>query len=751
MIRPLVYALPRLSITKTILWIALTLVTAGCAGDSSLGFVPAPTPTVDLTQPLDPLPPLRPAGVGAGTGEPRSIGGVLDAVSCLADGQPVYALIQANTNVLAQPATNSCQVGRAPSGAMVRVEAIYQTDAITPLITLDRRQQSLGAALADPVGYVEDIQPLFNQTCAACHGPIAQTMGLVVTEYDSLLKGSQNGAVVTPGDPNTSKLWDKINTGRMPMIGELSPEQKRLVYAWILGGAHENRPDAPSADDLWFKISEVDYNPVTNACATGPAGTISFIPATQARIASCAAAPTAAQLAQLRPSARPNGQTASLRTDVTPADVAPADVNASSAAAENESNVETGDTAPASADGGAEAETDPAAVATPARAAAPVGASAGQTRIQSAPLGLGDPSDSDPWLIARGGFCVEQRLADKLENTFGITSLSFAPDGRLFMGLDSPSTGEADPNILFDAFHPSRSVVVYNTASSDEFFTPILEESGRVTGLSYSGGAVYVSRAGEVGRIVDGGSYERLAAGFAVNGRLFHANNGIVVSNGWVYVSAGGVRDGYSDGIINPGDGDVPAETQAVNIAGGGNGYAARLVRASLNTLLSARNISAFETAARGFRNPYGIAADPYGRIWVTDNGATNVGAEYFAGDEVNLFDPSALSGGGEASTPFYGFPLALSDTSKEWWTKPVLPLLNTSAPTGITWAYGTIFFAQYGRNPGLYRLANANGQLVAERVLLGWPIQAVTTAPDGAIWIGTGNGGLYRLTQGCN
>ncbi|MEZ4834865.1 MAG: hypothetical protein R2873_23250 [Caldilineaceae bacterium] len=77
---------------------------------------------------------------------------------------------------------------------------------------------------------------------------------------------------------------------------------------------------------------------------------------------------------------------------------------------------------------------------------------------------------------------------------FGITSLAFAPDGRLFIGLDSPSTGEIDPNILFDAFHPSRSVVVYNTASSDQFYTPILEESPRVTGLVYPGGAVYLSR-----------------------------------------------------------------------------------------------------------------------------------------------------------------------------------------------------------------------------------------------------------------
>lgn len=733
MIKPLSCSRLRLAAVKTLLWSALALTIAGCATATPLALPQPSAPVTETDLSLGPLPPLKPAGVGSGLGEPRTIEGILDAVSCLADGQPVYALMQGNANVLTQPVANSCQVGRAQAGALVRVEGVYQAGDTIPLVSIDRRQASQGAVLADPVGYVEDIQPLFEQTCAACHGPVAQTMGLVVTEYEALRKGGQNGSVITPGDPNGSKLWDMINTGKMPLIGELSPEQKRLVYAWILSGAPETRPDPPVAADLWFKISLVDYNTVANNCEVAEGDTASFIPATQARIASCAAAPTAEQLTQIRPSARPAAQTASLRSDVPPADVETSPADAVSDAAEAEEDTE-------------------AVAATSAQPVTPrVGAATGQTRIQAAPLGLNAPSDADPWLIARGGFCVEQRLAQRLENSHGITSLAFAPDGRLFIGLDAPSTGEADPNILFDAFHPSRSVVVYNTASSDQFYTPILEESGRITGLAYAGGAVYLNRAGEVGRIVDGGSYERLAAGFPVNGRLFHANNGIAVSNGWLYVSAGGVRDGFSDGIINPGDGDVPAETQAVNIASGGNGYGARLVRAPLDRLLTERNIGVFQTAARGFRNPYGIGVDPFGRIWVTDNGATNVGEEYFAGDEVNLFDPASLTGGGEASTPFYGFPIALSGQSKDWWTAPALPLLNTSAPTGITWAYGTIFFAQYGRNPGLYRLASSGGQLVTERVMLGWPIQAVTTAPDGAIWIGTGNGGLYRLSPGCN
>ncbi|RME65423.1 MAG: hypothetical protein D6790_01860 [Caldilineae bacterium] len=282
----------------------------------------------------------------------------------------------------------------------------------------------------------------------------------------------------------------------------------------------------------------------------------------------------------------------------------------------------------------------------------------------------------------------------------------------------------------------------------------ILTESSRITGMVWRDGVLYLNRAGEVGRIVDGGSYEPLAVGFAVNGRLFHANNGIALVDGWLYVSAGGVRDGYSDGLIAPGDGEIPAETLSVNIAGGGNPYAARLVRARVDRLVTERSISVFQTAARGLRNPYGLTSDPFGRLWFTDNGATNVPGDYTAGDEVNVFDPAALSpqaaAGDESATPYYGFPMALAGIHKDWWTDPVLPLPNTAAPTGITWAYGTVFFAHYGRDPGLYRLANQGGRLIAERVLLAWPVQAVTTGPDGALWIGTGGGGLYRLTTGC-
>ena len=76
----------------------------------------------------------------------------------------------------------------------------------------------------------------------------------------------------------------------------------------------------------------------------------------------------------------------------------------------------------------------------------------------------------------------------------------------------------------------------------------------------------------------------------------------------------------------------------------------------------------------RGVRNPYGITADPPGRIWFTDNGATNVPDEIAAGDEVNVIDPATITGD-DATSPYYGFPLALGGSPPDWYTKPVLDL----------------------------------------------------------------------------
>lgn len=711
-----------------------------------------------------------------------------EAADCFATGQAVYGLALQNANVRSAATVNACRLGKINKGSLVELTqyvngsgdgvaaaepapsspltvtaglsatakpsttAAVATLILTPVTVtagtaaapaLEPPGELVAAPVGPTIGYVEDIQPLFESRCAACHNVAARLKGLQVTAYGPLMSGSISGTVVIPGDVENSKLWQLVSTGVMPQTGKLPDDEIALITAWIAQGAAERRappppvavvneappaaapaaqPEETAANDepqSWYMVADAaPLAAVTSDGCEAETPEMQRLVSTELILpVACGAPPEAAAVNALRAKYDLPGATA----------VAAAGGGAAK---------------PAAAQAGANAGSAPADVETQAAAPARVAVAAGGTAIQSAPLGLPPASDSDPYFIPQGGFCFERRLPD---NERGITALTFAPDGTLYLALDSDLTGEVDPLILYDAFHPSRSVAVYNSNGDSTNYTEIFRESTRITGMDWQDGVLYLSRAGEVGRLPDGGSYEPLAGGFAVNSQLFHANNGLVISNGWLYVSAGGVIDGYYEGPIT-GIGEDGAQA----IAGGGNPYAARIVRAPLDALNSARSISVFSTAARGVRNPYGITVDPAGRIWWTDNGATNVPDEISAGDEVDVLDPAAI-GGDESSAPYYGFPLALVPPVPDWYTPPVFDMVNSAAPTGIAWAHGTIFYAQYGRNPGLFRLARAaDGSVISERILMAWPVLALATAPDGALWVGMGDGGLYRVTPGC-
>ena len=656
----------------------------------------------DLFRPTPPLPPNdNPNILGLERAPNRALATLEDALVCLASRQPVYGVTVENSNVRPQTDTGDCRVGRIPQGRVVKINGVYASNATDALVDVSGRNQLPSEAT---LGYVEDVQPILVKTCNSCHSGLIQTKGLQVTEYAPLMAGSENGPVIVPGDAEASVLWHMVESGLMPMVGELSDLDKETIRLWIEDGAAEQRSGLPDPADLWLEVDPADADVVNNACAGGLTGaSTTLVNAELIAPLSCGTPPEQAVV---------DAFLARLETGDAPA-------------------ASTGAAAPAAEESAASTTSSGPAYATGSAAAG----------VQAAALGLPAPTDADGWMTPRGGFCVEQHLPD---NQRSITAITFAPDGRLFLALDSPPTGEADPLVLYDAYHPSRAVAVYDPVSRNSM-QEIFGESPRITGLDYANGGVFLSRSGEVGWIPDGGEYQPLAGGFAVNSQLFHANNGLVISNGWLYISAGGVRDGYSDGPLVGMD-----ENSAQSIVSGGNGYAARIVRAALDRLLNERSINVFETAARGVRNPYGITADPAGRIWFTDNGATNVPDNISAGDEVNMFDPATATGN-DATAPYYGFPLALNGSPPDWYVDPAVVLPNTAAPTGITWAYGTIFYAQYGRDPGLYRLGrNSAGQLVSERVMLVWPLLSMTTAPDGALWLGTGTGGLYRVTPGC-
>lgn len=91
------------------------------------------------------------------------------------------------------------------------------------------------------VSFKNEIQPILEQRCIKCHGGDFPSEGLTMESHESLMNGSQNGQVITPGDSSSSLLFEKVESGEMPKRGaDLTAEQVKLIQQWIDEGALNN-------------------------------------------------------------------------------------------------------------------------------------------------------------------------------------------------------------------------------------------------------------------------------------------------------------------------------------------------------------------------------------------------------------------------------------------------------------------------------------------------------------------------------
>ena len=84
------------------------------------------------------------------------------------------------------------------------------------------------------------VRPVLAERCFSCHGPKKQMAGLRLDSRDALLKGSDNGPVLVPGQPDKSALIAAIRHSgdvKMPPKGKLSPAVVADLSAWVKMGA----------------------------------------------------------------------------------------------------------------------------------------------------------------------------------------------------------------------------------------------------------------------------------------------------------------------------------------------------------------------------------------------------------------------------------------------------------------------------------------------------------------------------------
>jgi mono/diheme cytochrome c family protein len=97
--------------------------------------------------------------------------------------------------------------------------------------------------------FKEDVLPIFKGRCVECHAPGGdgyQKSGLDLRSYEGLMKGTKFGAMIVPGEPETSSLmrlldWKASPELRMPHgTKKLSTCDRDAIRNWIRQGAKNN-------------------------------------------------------------------------------------------------------------------------------------------------------------------------------------------------------------------------------------------------------------------------------------------------------------------------------------------------------------------------------------------------------------------------------------------------------------------------------------------------------------------------------
>jgi len=95
------------------------------------------------------------------------------------------------------------------------------------------------------VTYDTDIKPIFTASCAKCHGDTKPRGGIVLTTLAGVLKGGEDGPILTVGDSTKGSLVNAVahigDPGSFMPKGKgaqkLTDDQIGLIRAWIDQGA----------------------------------------------------------------------------------------------------------------------------------------------------------------------------------------------------------------------------------------------------------------------------------------------------------------------------------------------------------------------------------------------------------------------------------------------------------------------------------------------------------------------------------
>jgi hypothetical protein len=120
-------------------------------------------------------------------------------------------------------------------------EAPAATEAPTEAAPTESAAATQPVVEGATVSFSADVLPIFESRCIGCHGGERTQEGLDLKTHASLMAGSNNGFVVTPGDAADSLLVDLVANQKMPKRGpKLTPPQVQVITDWVNQGAPDN-------------------------------------------------------------------------------------------------------------------------------------------------------------------------------------------------------------------------------------------------------------------------------------------------------------------------------------------------------------------------------------------------------------------------------------------------------------------------------------------------------------------------------
>ena len=135
-----------------------------------------------------------------------------------------------------------------------------------------------GAMAAETPNFDGQIAPILQKNCLACHSSTARMGGLVMENYDSLIKGGAHGAPIVPGNADGSRMIQMLEgktAPRMPFGADPLPAADiAAIKAWINAGAAG--PAAGASSKTLAPVGLPEIRPVVPVAS--PVSSLKFSP-----------------------------------------------------------------------------------------------------------------------------------------------------------------------------------------------------------------------------------------------------------------------------------------------------------------------------------------------------------------------------------------------------------------------------------------------------------------------------------------